>query len=70
VRAAAAKSLMSAVPSASSGAPRDALFRALGVVEDPSTAQLARDLRKKADPELAKDLDKLLDRLAAPSAHP
>jgi hypothetical protein len=40
------------------------------VVEDPSTAQLARDLRKKADPELAKDLDKLLDRLAAPSAHP
>jgi len=70
VRAAAAKALMNALPSASPGAPRDALFRALGVVEDRSTVQLARDLRKKADPELARDLDKLLDRLAAPPAHP
>jgi len=70
VRAAAAKALMNAVPSASPGATRDALFRALGVVEDPSTVQLARDLRKKADPDLARDLDKLLDKLAAPPAHP
>jgi hypothetical protein len=70
VRAAAAKALMNALPSASPGAPRAALFRALGVVEDGSTAQLARDLRKKADPELARDLDKLLDRLAAPPTHP
>jgi hypothetical protein len=70
VRAAAAKALMNALPSASSGAPREALFRALGVVEDRSTAQLARDLRKKADPELARALDKLLDRLAASPSHP
>jgi hypothetical protein len=70
VRAVAAKALMKALPTTAAGAPRDALFRALTVVEDPSTAQLARDLRKKADPELARDLDKLLDRLAAPSAHP
>ncbi|HMI83991.1 MAG TPA: hypothetical protein VK550_07840 [Polyangiaceae bacterium] len=70
VRAAAAKALINALPSAPSGAPRDALFRAIGVVEDRSTAQLARDLRKKADPELARDLDKLLDRLAASQARP
>jgi hypothetical protein len=70
VRAAAAKALMNALPAASAGAPRDALFRALGVVEDPSTAQLAKDLRKKADADLARDLDKLIDRLAAASAHP
>ena len=69
VRAAAAKALVSALPS-SSGGSREALFRALGVVEDPSTAQLARDLRKKADPELARDLDKLLDRLNAAATHP
>lgn len=68
VRAAAAKALMNALPSASPGAPRQALFRAIGVVEDRSTAQLARDLRKKADPDLARDLDKLLDRLAAQPA--
>jgi hypothetical protein len=68
VRAAAAKALMSALPGASPASSRPALFRALGVVEDPSTAQLARDLRKKADPELARDLDKLIDRLAAPPA--
>jgi hypothetical protein len=65
VRAAAAKALMSALPSSSPGSPRQAVLRALGVVEDPSTAQLARDLRKKADPELARDLDKLLDRMNA-----
>jgi hypothetical protein len=65
VRAAAAKALMNALPAASPGASRESLFRALGVVEDRSTAQLARDLRKKADPELARDLDKLIDRLTA-----
>jgi hypothetical protein len=65
VRAAAAKALMTALPSSSLGSPRQALLRALGVVEDPSTVQLARDLRKKADPELARDLDKLLDHLNA-----
>jgi hypothetical protein len=70
VRAAAAKALMSAVPSSPSGSARDALFRALGVVEDPSTVQLARDLRKKADPELARDLDKLLDRLNTSATRP
>jgi len=70
VRAAAAKALMNALPSSSAGSTREALFRALGVVEDPSTAQLARDLRKKADPELARDLDKLLDRLNAAAPHP
>jgi hypothetical protein len=32
--------------------------------------ELARDLRKKADPELARDLDKLLDRLNTSAAHP
>ena len=68
VRALAAKALMNALPSAAVETSRPALFRALGVVEDPSTAQLARDLRKKADPELARDLDKLIDRLAAPPA--
>ena len=65
VRSAAAKALMNALPAASPGSSRPALFRALGVVEDPSTAQMARDLRKKADPELARDLDQLIDRLAA-----
>jgi len=69
VRAAAAKALVNALPASSVGAPRDALFRALGVVEDPSTAQLLKDLRKKADADLARDLDKQIDRLAA-SAHP
>jgi hypothetical protein len=67
VRAAAAKALVGALPATSIGAPRDALLRALTVVEDPSTADLARSLRKKADPELARDLDKLIDRLAASS---
>jgi hypothetical protein len=65
VRVAAAKALVSALPSSPAGPSRESLLRALGVVEDPSTAQLARDLRKKADPELARDLDKLIERLAA-----
>ena len=67
VRAAAAKALVGVLPTVAIGVSRDAVLRALTVVEDPSTAELARNLRKKADPELARDLDKLIDRLAAPS---
>jgi hypothetical protein len=67
VRAAAAKALVGVLPTVAIGSSRDAVIRALTVVEDPSTVQVARDLRKKADPELARDLDKLIEKLAAPS---
>ena len=67
VRAAAARALMNAIPASAVGGPREAIFRALGIVEDPSIVPMARDLRKKADGALARDLDKLLDRLNATS---
>jgi hypothetical protein len=68
VRAAAAKALVGAFSTVAASASRDSILRALTVVEDPSTVKLLRDLRQKADPELARDLDKAIERFAASPA--
>lgn len=68
VRAAAAKALVGALATVATSSSRDSIVRALTVVEEPSTVKLLRDLRQKADAELARDLDKAIERFAASPA--